>query len=108
MKDKSQPDFGCFFAWRCALLALLVLPVLKSAGPANAGNVDAAFDWAGLYAGVFAGSGVRPRPERRGGEIDGKNPRDLGPAQALLRLAVDRGAGEEGFEADRAKGRLAA
>ena len=54
------------------------------------------------------GLGERPRPEGRGGKIDGANPRDLGPAQALLRLAVDRRAGEKGFEADRAQGRLAA
>ena len=46
--------------------------------------------------------------EGRAGEVDGANPRDLRPAQALLGLAVDRVAGEEGFQPDRAQGGLAA
>ena len=57
MEENSRPGFGCVFAWRRAILALLILPVLASAGPANAGSGDAAFDWTGTYAGVFAGSG---------------------------------------------------
>ena len=57
MEKNSWPGFGCVFAWRRAILALLILPVLASAGPANAGSGDAAFDWTGTYAGVFAGSG---------------------------------------------------
>ncbi len=57
MKDKSRLASGCVFALRHAILTLLVLPVLASAGPANAGSVDAAFDWTGTYAGLFTGSG---------------------------------------------------
>ena len=56
MKDKSRPAPEFVFAWRHAILALLTLPVLASAGPATAGSVDAAFDWTGTYAGVFTGS----------------------------------------------------
>ena len=56
MEENSRPAFGCVFALRHAVLALLVLPVLASAGPAKAGSADAAFDWTGTYAGVFAGS----------------------------------------------------
>ena len=57
MEENSRPGFRYFFAWRRAILALLISPVLASAGPANAGSADAAFDWAETYAGVFAGSG---------------------------------------------------
>ena len=62
MLENSRPDFGHFFAWRCAILALLVLPILASAGPANAGSSDAPFDWTGTYAGIFSGPG---RPDNR-------------------------------------------
>ena len=57
MKDKSRPASGCVLARRYAILALLILPVPASAGPATAGSADAAFDWAETYVGVFAGSG---------------------------------------------------
>ena len=57
MEENSRPGFRYFFAWRRAILALLISPVLASAGPANAGSADATFDWAETYAGVFAGSG---------------------------------------------------
>ncbi len=36
------------------------------------------------------------------------NPRDLGPAKALHRLADNRRAGGKGIEADRRQGRIAA
>ena len=42
---------------RQAVLALPVLLVLSASGPVHAGENGSSFDWAGAYAGFFAGSG---------------------------------------------------
>ena len=68
MEENCRPTVGYVFAWRHAILALLVLPVLASAGPANAGSADAAFHWTETYAGVFAGSG---RADNRIADVEG-------------------------------------
>ena len=68
MEENSRPAFGRGSACRHAALALLVLVILPSAGPANAGSGDAVFDWTGTYAGVFAGSG---RTDNRIVDVEG-------------------------------------
>ena len=67
-KTSRTGGHGRGFAWTRAIIALPVLAMLASGGPANAAGDEAAFDRTGIYAGVFAGSA---RTDSRIVDVDG-------------------------------------
>ena len=68
MQPVLQSASGRVSAWRHAILAFPVYLLMAVAAPANAGSEDAAFDWTGTYAGIFAGSG---RADNRIVDVEG-------------------------------------
>ncbi len=68
MQPILQSSLGRVLAWRHAILAFPVCLLMAVAAPANAGSEDAAFDWTGTYAGIFAGSG---RADNRIVDVEG-------------------------------------